>query len=69
LHWRIIAKDCFKKGTLYLNLTPTVDEYDDIRFVNHKDLFPEGADVVEDLTPYIKEYREKMEKLNKEIEH
>lgn len=63
LHWRIIAKDCFKKGKLRLNLTPTVDEYDEIHCVNHKGLFPEGADVVKDLKPYIKPYIEKVEKL------
>ena len=63
LHWRIIAKDCFKKGTLQLNLTPTVDEYDDIIFKNCERDFPEGADVVQDLKPYISEYIEKIDKL------
>lgn len=54
LHWRIIAKDCFKKGTLHLNLTPTVDEYDDIIFKNCERDIPEGAEVIKDLKPYIR---------------
>ena len=63
LHWHIIARDFNKEGKLYITLTPTVDEYDDIIFKNCERDFPEGAEVVEDLTQYIKEYLEKIDKL------
>ena len=65
LKYSIIAKDFTKKGKLYINLTPTVDESDDIIFKNCERDFPEGAEVVKDLRPYIQEYYEKVNKLKK----
>lgn len=60
LHWRIIAKDCTKKGKLKIKLTPTVEEYDEFHFVNCRHDIPEGAEVVKDLKPYITQLAEKL---------
>ena len=62
LHWRIIAKDCTKKGKLKIKLTPTVEEYDEFHFVNCQRDIPEGAEVVKDLKPYITQLAEKLKK-------
>lgn len=58
LHWRISAKDFFKEGKLLIHLTPRVDELDDIHFKNCERDVPEGAEKIEDITPYIKQFEE-----------
>lgn len=53
LNWRISAKDFYKEGKLFVNLTPRVDELDDIHFKNCERDVPEGGELIEDLMPYI----------------
>ena len=62
IHWRIIAKNCNCSGRLYVTLTPTIEEYDEIHYVNCQRDIPEGAEVITDLKPYILELAEKMKK-------
>jgi len=60
LYWRIIAKDFSDNGKFVIKLKPTVEEYDEIHFMNCKRDIPQGAEVVEDLTPYIKQMQMKI---------
>ena len=59
LNWHISAKDFDKKGKLLVNLTPRIDELDDIHFKNCERDVPEDGELIEDLMPYI----QKMQKL------
>jgi hypothetical protein len=65
LHWRIIAKDCNKSGKLFINFAPTIEEFDEIHYVNCQRNIPEGAEVIKDLKPYILALAEKMNLENK----
>ncbi len=58
LNWRIIAKDFSDKGKFIIHLKPTVTHYTNIQPVYTLREIPEGAERVEDLTPYIKEWEE-----------
>jgi len=58
LYWRIIAKDFFDKGKFTIFLKPYVTEYDEIIPVYTKAEVPEGAETVEDLAPYTKQFEE-----------
>lgn len=58
LSWRIIAKDFLGKGKFTIHLKPYITEYDKIHFANCDRDIPEGAERVDDLTPYIKEFEE-----------
>lgn len=60
IHWRIIAKDFIKRGKLCITLTPTIEEYDDIHYVDCKRHIPEGAEVITDLKPYIRSLADKL---------
>lgn len=60
IHWRIIAKDFIKRGKLWITLTPTIEEYDDIHHVDCKRHIPEGAEVITDLKPYIRSLADKL---------
>ena len=60
LYWRINAKDFSDNGKIIVNLKPTIEEYDEIHFVNCKRDIPQGAEVIEDLTPYIKTMQMKL---------
>lgn len=62
LHWRIIAKDFNKTGKLFITFAPTIEEYDELHFVNCQRDIPEGAKVIKDLKPYIRDLAEKMKK-------
>jgi hypothetical protein len=65
IYWRIIAKNCNCSGRLYVTLTPTVEEYDEIHYANCQRDIPEGADVIKDLKPYIRDLAQKMNLENK----
>ena len=58
LSWRIIAKDFFGKGKFTIYLKPYFTEYDEIHFMNCKRDIPQGAEKIEDLTPYIQHFQE-----------
>lgn len=58
LCWRIIAKDFFGKGKFTIHLKPYFTEYDEIHFANCDRDIPEGAEKIEDLTPYIQQLQE-----------
>ena len=58
LYWRIIAKDFSDNGKFIIHLKPYVTEYDEIIPVYTKAEVPEGAETVEDLTPYTKQFEE-----------
>ena len=58
LNWRISAKDFSDNGTLLVHLKPRVDEYNTVNIVLRDDEIPEGAEKVDDLTPYIKEFED-----------
>lgn len=58
LSWRIIAKDFFGKGKFTIHLKPYITEYDEIHFANCDRDIPEGAEKIEDITPYIKQFEE-----------
>lgn len=60
IHWRIIAKDFIKRGKLWITLTPTIEEYDEIHHVDCKRHIPEGAEVITDLKPYIRSLADKL---------
>jgi hypothetical protein len=60
IHWRIIAKNCNCSGRLYVTLTPTIEEYDEIHYANCQRDIPEGAEVIKDLKPYILALAEKL---------
>ena len=60
IHWRIIAKNCNSSGKLHITLTPTIEEYNEIHFMNHKGMIPESADIITDLKPYIRALAEKL---------
>ena len=62
IHWRIIAKDFIKRGKLCITLTPTIEEFDEIHYANCQRYIPEGAEVIKDLKPYIRDLAEKMKK-------
>ena len=58
LRWRIIAKDFSDNGKFIVRLNPYYTAYDEIKPVYRDAEIPEGAEKVEDLTPYIKEFEE-----------
>lgn len=58
LNWRISAKDFSNYGKLIVHLKPKVDEYNVVNIVLREDEIPEGAEKVDDLTPYIKEFED-----------
>ena len=58
LYWHIVAKDFNKQGKFVIRLKPIVTEYDEIHFANCDRDIPEGAEKIEDLTPYIKQFEE-----------
>ena len=60
LHWRIVAKDFYRTGKLFIKFNPTIEEYDEMHFVNWQRDIPEGAEVIKDLKPYILALAEKM---------
>ena len=60
IHWRIIAKNCNCSGRLHVTLTPTIEEYDELHFVNCQRDIPEGAEVIKDLKPYIRSLADKL---------
>ena len=60
LYWRIIAKDFSDNGKLVIHLKPTIEEYDEFHFMNCERDIPQGAEVIEDLTPYIKQMQMKI---------
>ena len=60
LYWRINAKDFSDNGKFVIHLKPTIEEYDEIHFMNCKRDIPQGAEVIEDLTPYIKQMQMKI---------
>ena len=60
LYWRIIAKDFSDNGKFVIILKPTIEEYDEIHFMNCERNIPQGAEVIEDLTPYIKQMQMKI---------
>ena len=51
-------KDFSDKGKFTIFLKPYVTKYDEIIPVYTKSEIPEGAEIVDDLTPYIKEFEE-----------
>ena len=53
LNWHISAKDFDKNGKSLVNLTPRIDELDDIHFKNCERDVPEDGELIEDLMPYI----------------
>ena len=61
LCWRIIAKDFSDRGKFTIHLKPYYTEYDEIVPVYMDSQIPEGAERVEDLTPYIKQFEELFE--------
>ena len=62
LNWRINAKDFSRHGTLLVHLKPKVDEYYTVNIVLRDNEIPEGAEKVDDLTPYIKEFENLLNK-------
>jgi hypothetical protein len=58
LNWRIIAKDFSDNGKFIIHLKPTVTHFTNIQPVYRACEVPEGAETVEDLTPYIKQFEE-----------
>lgn len=58
LNWRISAKDFYKEGKLFVYLTPKVDELDEIHFKNCERDVPEGAEKIDDITAYIRQFEE-----------
>ena len=58
LTWRIIAKDFSDKGKLVIHLKPNVTRYTNIKPVFRDVEIPEGAERVDDLTPYLQELQE-----------
>ena len=60
LNWRINAKDFSGNGKFVIHLKPRIEEYDEIHFMNCKRDIPQDAEVVEDLTPYIKQMQMKI---------
>ena len=60
LHWRIIAKDFYRTGKLFIKFIPTIEEYDELHFVNCQHDIPEGAEVIKDLKPYIRSLADKL---------
>ena len=58
LYWRIIAKDFNDQGKFVIHLKPIVTEYDEIHFANCDRDIPEGAEKIEDLTPYIQHFQD-----------
>ena len=58
LRWRINAKDFSDNGKFIIRLNPFYTEYDEIKPVYRDIEIPEGAEIVDDLTPYIKEFEE-----------
>ena len=61
LLWRIIAKDFYKEGKFVIRLKPKITEFDDIQLVYNEEQIPEGAEKIEDLTPYIEKLKKKLE--------
>ena len=57
LHWRIIAKDFSDTGKFIIHLNPIITTITNIQPVYRESEIPEGAERVEDLTPYINEYK------------
>lgn len=57
LNWRISAKDFNDQGKFLIHLNPTVTEYNEIHFANCDRDIPEGAEKIEDLTPYIQHFQ------------
>lgn len=60
IHWRIIAKNCNCSGRLYVTLTPTIEEYDEIHYANCQRDIPKGAEVITDLKTYIRSLADKL---------
>ena len=60
-----IAKDFYRTGKLFITFAPTIEEYDELHFVNCQRDIPEGAEVIKDLKPYILALAEKMNLENK----
>ena len=60
LNWRIIAKDFSHNGKFVIHLKPMVTHYTNIKPVYRASEIPEGAERVDDLTPYIKEFEERL---------
>ena len=58
LRWHIIAKDFSGNGKLTIHLKPYYTEYDEIIPVYMDSQIPEGAERVDDLTPYIQQFEE-----------
>lgn len=58
LNWRIIAKDFSDNGKFIIHLKPTVTHFTNIQPVYRACEVPEGAETVENLTPYIKQFEE-----------
>lgn len=58
LHWHIIAKDFSDEGKFTIHFKPYTTAYDEIISVNTTSEIPEGAETVEDLTPYIQQMEE-----------
>ena len=58
LRWRISAKDFNDQGKFVIHIKPTVTEYDKIHFATCDRDIPEGAEKIEDLTPYIQHFQE-----------
>ena len=57
-YWRINARDFSSRGELVIHLKPKITEYDRIIPVYSQSEIPEGAEQIEDLTPYIKQFED-----------